>query len=276
MVESPFRNVCRKEAEPMINQARGLEDIVLSFKNDGFAVIKNALPHSLIDLIYEKTLSLVSKIESSAESLRDIHRAPNGEISSMHNLANYMPEYQKLYNHTPIVEAFEAIYGPRSEKVINSSYFAKPKAIGYETKPHQDNAFFCMSPAEIITCWFPVEVADARNGSLYYYQGSWILGDIPHLPDGNLGASMSVSPEAMHSVINHFPKLYISLNKGDCVIHNPQIVHGSDANHSNLDRKAFNFSIIGKKAIVDKKLHDMYLKNLQEFLLRNKSISNEY
>ena len=47
---------------------------------------------------------------------------------------------------------------------LNSSYFAKPKFQGLETKTHQDNAFFCMDPPEIATCWMPLSSANKKNG----------------------------------------------------------------------------------------------------------------
>ena len=43
--------------------------------------------------------------------------------------------------------------------------------------------------------------------------------------------------------LKKYPKLYLKLSKGDCLIHNPHVLHGSDDDKSQYDRKAFNFSL---------------------------------
>ena len=41
------------------------------------------------------------------------------------------------------------------------------------------------------------------------------------------------------------------MEKGDCIIHNPLVVHGSESNKSNINRGSFNFSMKSKQAKED-------------------------
>jgi ectoine hydroxylase-related dioxygenase (phytanoyl-CoA dioxygenase family) len=239
------------------------------FKSDGFAVIKNVIPRDLIDFLHAKLLDCVRENRITNQK-RDIHLFENGVISSAHNIADYMEDYRLLIDLPAINEIFGAIYGDRQETVFNSSYFAKPKEIGLETRTHQDNAFFCMKPAEIMTCWLPVNFSTKENGALYYFAGSQAEGDIEHVADGNLGASMCLSEKDNRAVLSKYHKTYIELVKGDCVIHSALVVHGSDENRSAYDRNAFNFSIASRRAIRDEALFNRYKSNLEKFLAKRK------
>ena len=239
------------------------------YETNGFVVLRNAIPKSLIDNTHQ---ALLRAIESNtiSNATRDLHILPNGEASSAHNLTKYIPEYNSLIELRNIRELIELIYGELSTTLFNSSYFAKPKLVGLETKAHQDNAFFCMSPAEVATCWLPLTYANKKNGTLYYLPGSHNLGDLPHEPEGNLGASMCLSAKTIKDVLLKYQKTYIELEAGDCVIHNALVIHGSDENKSNFDRNAFNFSIGSIRAERDEDLFNKYQKNLSDFLKRKK------
>tara|TARA_A100001011_G_scaffold398061_1_gene501167 strand:- start:716 stop:1540 length:825 start_codon:yes stop_codon:yes gene_type:complete len=239
------------------------------FLEYGFVVLKNAIEHELIKNIHTELLAVVNK-QSISNSLRDLHVFEDGTISSAHNIMDYIPSYVSLQNLENIKSVLEIAYGDLSDESFNSSYFAKPKLKGLETKAHQDNAFFCMNPADVATCWLPVSFADKRNGALYYYPTSHRLGNLDHYPEGNLGASMCLSSDSLDKINKNFTRVYIELALGDCVIHNALIAHGSDANTSNYDRNAFNFSIASIKSKRDSLQYANYQDNLSKFLHKKK------
>jgi phytanoyl-CoA hydroxylase len=245
------------------------------FSENGFVVLRNVVPLSLIDKIHE---DLLHTIDSGliTNKLRDLHTFDDGTVSSAHNLIDYLPSYQALLNLEVIHKVLKLAYGELSSNKFNSSFFAKPKRIGLETKPHQDNAFFCMNPAEVATCWLPVTFANRLNGCLYYYPKSSALGNLSHMPEGNLGASMCLSSNVLSKVESQLKRVYIELNKGDCVLHNSTTVHGSEPNESDTDRNAFNFSIASLKAVRDEDLFSLYKANLNSFLVVRKMDSSGY
>lgn len=241
------------------------------YEKNGFVVLKKVIPLGLVETIHSALLNAVDA-GKIINTKRDLHVFPGGEISSAHNLANYLEEYKNLIYLSGVRKLVGQIYGELSDAVFNSSYFAKPKLIGLETKPHQDNAFFCMSPPEIATCWLPLTFANTTNGGLYYLAGSDREGEVSHSPEGNMGASMCVSLNLVNSLLGKYPKQYVSVEVGDCILHNPLVIHGSDANTSDFDRHAFNFSIGSAKAKRNEVLFKKYEENLQGFLQRKKNI----
>ena len=89
---------------------------------------------------------------------------------------------------------------------------------------------------------------------------------MPHEPQGNLGASLSIPQKYINRVKKKYKKHYVQLKKGDCIIHNPLVVHGSERNKSSIDRGAFNFSIKSKKAKKDVVGWNDYRKKLSIYL----------
>ena len=237
------------------------------YLENGFVILRNYIPVSDVD----KLVIELERIKGLAtlNKLRDLHLV-NNRVSSMHNLADYSDYYKFFIQNSPVQDFFNSVYESSSSKIFNSSFFAKPKQYGLETKAHQDNAYFCMDPPEIMTCWFPVDFSDSRNGTLYYYSKSNTLGDMPHIAEGNLGASMCIDMANMDNVVKKFKRHEITLSKGDCVVHNPLVVHGSESNLSEFDRKAFNFSIASSKAKRLEESYQKYLNKVQNFLIDKK------
>lgn len=268
MSNTVLNNTYYKKNSFNINQE--IELIKDSFNKNGFVILKKVISIDLIKKVKKDLLELV-KMNKIKNLKRDIHLFKNGEISSAHNLFDYLPSYKDLMDSEGVLKFISSLYKNISEERFNSSYFAKPKSQGLETKPHQDNAFFCMEPADIATCWMPLTFANKINGCLYYYKGSHKLGNLEHVPEGNLGASMCVEKKELEKVKNNFEKTYIELEKGDCIIHNSLVVHGSEANTSQFDRNAFNFSIGSKFAVRNNKLYEAYVKKLNDYLKKKKT-----
>jgi len=235
------------------------------FNQQGFAVIRNFISRKLIDEIKNETNNLIKK-KLIKNKRRDIHYLKNGQLSSVHNISNYAPKYKKFGTKTKLYKIFENIFGFPQKKWFNSSYFLKPKKAGIETKAHQDNAYFNLNPCEAFTAWIPTNTVTKKNSSLYYYVGSQDLGTLTHIPEGNLGASLCITKKDLYKINKKYKKKYVSLKKGDCIIHSPLVVHGSEKNNSLIDREAFNMSIKSKKAKINVKGFNLYKKKLKTYL----------
>lgn len=114
--------------------------------------------------------------------------------------------------------------------------FNKPAKIGSGVPPHQDNAYFCQSPPEVLTVWIAVDPATAENGPIYYLQGSHKLGLRPHRPSGVAGNSMGLveMPEVAEA-----DKFCGTLASGDALIHHCETIHYSGRNQSDRPRCGF-------------------------------------
>jgi phytanoyl-CoA hydroxylase len=263
--QEPYFDDC----DVALSDGRGLSSAQKIMEANGFVVLRNSIPPKLVQSLHGELLTAVAEGRIT-NKLRDIHFFPDGEISSAHNLINYIPSYALLQTLPDILALVKSLFKDVSVTQFNSSYFAKPKLQGLQTRAHQDNAFFCMEPADVVTCWLPVSFARKENGCLYYYLGSHRLGNLDHVPEGNLGASMCIPDGLLTQTAKKFPKSYIELELGDCIIHNALVIHGSEENKSKYNRNAFNFSIASKYAVRNNQLYEKYQKRLSSFLSKKK------
>ena len=248
----------------MLNQ-KEIKRIKFFFNLNGYAVIKKFIPRKLIDELQDEVLKLIKK-RSIKNQIENIHYLKTKQLSSVHNIENYMHYHKKFLDHTKINKIFYGIFGPLEKKWFNSSYFLKPKKVGIATKAHQDNAFFNLKPCEAFTCWLPTTSVTKKNSSLYYYSGSHEGGLLPHTPEGNLGASLAIPQKYIKKIKKKYKKQFVEIKKGDCIIHSPLVIHGSEKNKSSRNRGAFNFSIKSKKAKLDICGYNNYRKKLKTYL----------
>ena len=246
-----------------------LSQIKNDYLSDGFVVIRNLINKNFLNTLISKAEKIALR-KPNKFIQKNVHLFEDGRISSMHNLITLIPEYQKLTNLKPIQKVFNEIYGSPIKSNFNSSFFAKPAKKGMATKIHQDNAFFCFDPPEAITCWIPFDHSYKKNGAVYYYKGSQIEKDLPHSPKGNLGASMTLDKKYEIKIRKKYKKIITELSKGDCIIHDPLVVHGSEKNNDINDRRAFNFSIKSKNVKRSKIKYKKYLSNLDKFIKSKK------
>ena len=60
------------------------------------------------------------------------------------------------------------------------------------------------------------------------------------------------------------------MRKGDCIIHSPLVVHGSESNKSDANRGSFNFSMKSKQAKEDVSAMNNHKKRLILYLKKKK------
>ena len=251
---------------PKVNSINKLKN---SFYNKGFVVLKNFISKKLIDEVEHDVQKLIKK-KKLKNKFENIHYLPNKQLSSVHNINNYMPYHKKFLNGTRILKVFYELFGTSDVKFFNSSYFFKPGKNGKQTKAHQDNAYFNLNSRKALTCWVPTVNITKKNSPLYYYLGSNKNGMFPHEPKGNIGASMSISKKYINKIKKKYKKHYILLKKGECIIHNILVVHGSETNGSSIERGAFNFSIKSKKVKKNVISFNDYKKKFKVFLKTKK------
>tara|TARA_Y100000748_G_C15501120_1_gene490145 strand:+ start:955 stop:1707 length:753 start_codon:yes stop_codon:yes gene_type:complete len=245
-------------------------EIVKKLTNDNFVIIKKFFTQDILKEIKNE----IKKIEKMNLNKRDKHYVYNIKkqkvLSSIHNIHLYSDYYKNLIKKCQLKDIISERYGSASKRIFNASLFAKPKTHGLQTKIHQDNAFFNLEKGEALTCWVALDASNKKNGSLFYYKGSSALGLQKHIPEGNLGASMTIEQDTKFlKKIKKYKKIYIDIKPGDCVIHDALVIHGSDNNTSSTNRRAINFSISSLDK-VDKIKLQQYKNKLKRFLNKKK------
>ena len=119
-----------------------------------------------------------------------------------------------------------------------------------------------------MTFYIPVHKQNKKYGTIFYFSGSHLLGDLDHVPEGNIGASMCLDNLKNLKNLRKHKVMYLDLAPGDIVVHNALVVHGTLGNPLNVLCEAFNFTLFGefnKQNIIKYK---KYKNNLKKFLLK--------
>jgi phytanoyl-CoA hydroxylase len=110
-----------------------------------------------------------------------------------------------------------------------AEWFNKPPATNHVTPPHQDNYYFCLAPAGVVTIWLALDRVDAENGCLRYVAGSHLGGFRKHAKSKILGFSQGIVDYTADDFVR---ETAARLEPGDAVAHHGMTIHRADANHS--------------------------------------------
>jgi len=108
----------------------------------------------------------------------------------------------------------------------------KPPLYGSEKPPHQDNAYFRVSPDDhVITCWCALDDATLENGCMHYIPGSHQLGLVDHEAIAN-------TPHLVPPDVQKDKAVAVPIKAGGCIFHHSLTLHMSPPNRTSLWRRA--------------------------------------
>ena len=105
--------------------------------------------------------------------------------------------------------------------------FHKPARVGSGVPPHQDNAYFCQAPPDVLTIWIAIDAVTEANGPVFYLKGSHRDGTRAHRPSGVAGNSIGLASMPQHEDAD---VLCAMLEPGDALIHHCETIHWSERN----------------------------------------------
>ncbi len=146
---------------------------------------------------------------------------------------------------TPLVRGEPVLLGVET--------FSKPAKVGSGVPPHQDNAYFCQSPPDVLTVWVAIDPVTEANGPVFYARGSHRLGMLAHRPSGVAGNSMGLA--APFDKANPFVG---TLEPGDALVHHCQTIHYSSPNRTDRPRCGLLFVFRGSHTQRDEQLYAQY------------------
>jgi ectoine hydroxylase-related dioxygenase (phytanoyl-CoA dioxygenase family) len=178
----------------------------------------------------EKTVRNLWRLEEHCSFFRDL-----GERSDI--LALVAP----LVNGDPILVGVET--------------FNKPARIGSGVPYHQDNAYFCQDPPDMLTVWIAIDPVTEANGPVYFVKGSHQSGVLPTTPSGVRGNSIGMAEPAATPLKDQFCGL---LEPGDATIHHCNTIHHSAPNTTEQSRLGLLLVYRGSHTETDPNLKAAY------------------
>lgn len=134
--------------------------------------------------------------------------------------------------------------------------FNKPARIGSRVPYHQDNAYFCQTPPDMLTIWIAMDPVTLENGPVYYVRGSHKQGMPPTKASGVKGNSIGLAEPSTVPLEEQFCGL---LNPGDALIHHCETIHHSAPKTSDHPRPGLLLVYRGAHTQTDPALKAAYM-----------------
>ncbi len=158
--------------------------------------------------------------------------ADGATIRNLWRMEAHDPFFKSLAERADIRGLVSALV--RGEPVLMAvETFNKPPRRGSGVPPHQDNAYFCQAPPDVLTVWIAMDAATQENGPVYYLKGSHAGGVLPHRPSGVAGNSMGLVKLPDREKQEEFCGI---LDAGDALLHHCQTIHWSAPNNTDMPR----------------------------------------
>lgn len=170
----------------------------------------------------------------------------------------------RLEKHNPFFRALGeradllALVAPlvRGEPVLSGvETFNKPARIGSGVPWHQDNAYFCQTPPDMLTVWIAIDPVTEANGPVFFLRGSHQGGMRPTRPSGVRGNSIGLAEPPAESPADTFCGL---LEPGDATLHHCETLHHSAPNTTEHSRLGLLLVYRGAHTQTDPQLQAAY------------------
>ncbi|HXH61518.1 MAG TPA: phytanoyl-CoA dioxygenase family protein [Fimbriimonadaceae bacterium] len=200
------------------------------YDRDGYAIVRGVIDKDLVEEAREHIKWLLKQ---------NPDLPPEGLDTG---LVADDPFWLRLVSDPRLLDVVEEIVGPNIA-LFASHYIAKPPKTGKAVGWHQDGSYWPLDPMDAATVWLSLDKVDAENGCMYVLpgtQGERIRGleEMHAKKDTVLGNEMDMSMFDLSTSTD------IELEPGDISLHQPTIVHGSNANTSDRWRRGLTIRYI--------------------------------
>jgi len=208
----------------------GVTERAKAYQEDGFVRLPGLFAR---DRVAEIARHIASASEQAQQrmSAGDFVLEPGGEVRNLWRLEAYDDFFRDLGNDPRVLGIVEELLG--SEAVLAAvETFNKPALQGTAVPPHQDNAYFCQEPADMLTVWVAIDETTESNGPVHYVSDSK-AELLPHKGSGIPGNSMVLVDPPIYDTTRVTVGL---LQPGDAMVHDCQTVHWSEPNRTEQRR----------------------------------------
>ena len=220
-----------------------LEKIKKKFYLNGFVIVRKIFLKKEIS----KILIEIERIKLKSIRIKNphLHYTKDEKINTIHNINKYIKKGPILNfsKNEKIMGIVNYILSEKT-KVRNIEFFLKPKKTGIKSPFHQDNYYWNFSDKKALNVWIACSESNFKNGGVCYYKKSHKLGLLKHEISYEPGSSQKIPDNYLKKI--KLKKFFPHLKIGDCIIHHPEVVHGSNLNKSDKDRIGL---VIGYKGI---------------------------
>ena len=172
----------------------GHQQIAEDYRRDGVVRIREFFPAELVNEIRAELDHYIhEELDSKPADSRTLE-ADGQTIRNLWRLEQHNEYFCRLGERPEIVELINKLVNGKAH-LSGVETFNKPAKIGSGVPYHQDNAYFCQSPPDMLTVWIALDPVTVENGAVYFIKGSQMQGVLPTKQSGVTGNSIGLAEE---------------------------------------------------------------------------------
>lgn len=198
-----------------------MSDVKENYEQNGYALFPKVLDDDLIGEAKQHIEWLIKKYPGvRPENLGHIYMADD-------------PFWVRLISDSRMLDIAEQFIGP-DIALFASHYISKPAFDGRPVLWHQDGSYWPLKPMKVVTLWLAVDDSLPENGCMRVIPGTHTM-ELQQMKE-NTEVDNVLDSEVDPALVDESKALDFVLKAGGVSVHNPNIIHGSKANHSPLRR----------------------------------------
>lgn len=228
-------------------------DVVSQYQRDGCVRIRGFFDSAALAQVRQNIERYLRDIAPGVPAGDRTLEADGITVRNLWRMEQHDPFFATLAQRPQTIDLVaQLVHGPPT--LVGVETFNKPARVGSGVPPHQDNAYFCQAPPDVLTIWIAMDAATEENGPIYYIRGSQQVLH-PHRPSGVAGNSMGLATMPAYEPGDVFKG---TLDPGDALIHHCQAIHWSAPNKTDHPRCGLLMVYRGSHTHYDPSLLEAY------------------
>lgn len=231
-----------------------LHQVLEDYERDGVALVRGLLSTEEVAAVRAELERYIREDLAARPADARTLEADDRTVRNLWRLEQHDPWFGEFGAREDLL----ALVAPlvRGEPVLCAvETFNKPARVGSGVPCHQDNAYFCQAPPDMLTVWIAVDAVTAANGPVYFVRGSHKGGMRPTRPSGVRGNSIGMADPPRVPLGEQFCGL---LEPGDATIHHCETIHHSAPNTTEHSRLGLLLVYRGSHTRTDPRLRQAY------------------
>ena len=206
-------------------------DLLADYERDGCIRVRTLLDATLLQEARRRLDHYMREIAPTLPAGDRTFEADGVTVRNLWRMEQHDRYFAEFARRPAVIELVaKLVHG--EPVLMGVETFNKPARVGSGVPPHQDNAYFCQAPPDVLTVWIAMDAATEANGPIFYLKGSQSAMH-PHRPSGVAGNSMGLARMPQHDDVDVFRG---TLEPGDALIHHCQTIHWSAPNKTDHAR----------------------------------------
>ncbi len=221
---------------------RSLNTQIDRYQEQGYVVVRALIVDDEIESVHRNITELIEQRQDFPAELVQVEplvrtgqREPESfelGVRKLFRVARHCAFFRQFAFHPRMVTIAQDLLGP-DVFLAQSMTLMKPPQVSTPKVWHQDNAYFRLTPPEVVGFWIAGDEATVENGCMHIVPGSHRSGVVEHSGAGDEFGIVE-SPRKDQVVA-------VPLNPGDALVFHGELQHFTPANTTDRRRRSLQY-----------------------------------